>query len=384
MNEKNDSIALLPNGFADLLPPFAESEARAINILMEKFSSFGYRRVKPPLLEFEDSLLAPGPGARLSNDTFRFMDPVTNRMLGLRSDLTAQISRIVSSRFCKGERPLRLAYANDVLRRRGSQMRTERQFVQVGCELVGSSDCIESDVEICVLSILGLKSLGIKDITLDLTLPKFVSYLLKNVDDGEAKIIRKYVEQRDFDALVSLKSSTANSIAQAMVASGNADDAIAKIEVIELDEGLCGDIKHLKLVCDGVKGALSDLKIDDVTLSIDVLEQEGFEYHNAFGFTLFAAGLSAELGRGGAYDVCFGHANDDGEVARGFTIYMDALAGVIGQVAESDKVFVSSAESWDVISGLQNEGWVVVRGGSDGDAPVECTHIYKNNKITKL
>ena len=84
------SRALLPSGFSDLLSPHAGQEADAMTNLMSTFKKFGYDRVKPPLLEFEDSLFAPGPGASLREDTFRVMDPISHRMMGVRSDITAR------------------------------------------------------------------------------------------------------------------------------------------------------------------------------------------------------------------------------------------------------------------------------------------------------
>ena len=85
--------ALLPAGLRDLLPPEAETEAAAVEALMEVFAAHGYERVKPPLLEFEDSLLA-GSGAAVADQTFRLMDPDSQRMMGLRADTTPQVARI--------------------------------------------------------------------------------------------------------------------------------------------------------------------------------------------------------------------------------------------------------------------------------------------------
>ncbi len=377
MTQKDNSLALLPNGFADLLPPFAEGEARAIQILMDKFTSFGYLRIKPPLLEFEDSLLAAGLGEHLAHDTFRLMDPVSSRMLGVRSDCTAQVSRIVSSRLENEPRPLRLTYANDVLRTKGSQMRTERQFTQVGCELIGSVDVCESDIEICVLAILGLKSLGVKDITLDLTIPRFISHL---TNDGD---ILKAVKSRDMNALLAVGGDSSEIIAQAMDASGAADTAIAAIDKINLDKELRASFDNLKDVCAGVEKAMAELEINDVSLSIDLIEQVGFEYHNTIGFTLFAQGLSGELGRGGRYDVHFGQ-NEINEMARGFTIYMDMVARLSTPPLEKDRVFVRSKEPWSLVLDLQDKGWVVVRGVGDGAQPKNCSHIYEDGKIKEF
>src|SRR6476619_6313963 len=129
--------ALLPAGLRDLLPPDAESEAASVEALMEVFASHGYQRVKPPLLEFEDSLLA-GSGAAVAEQTFRLMDPVRQRMMGLRADTKTQVARIAATRLGGQARPLRLCYAGQVLRVRGTQIVPERQLPQVGVELIGS------------------------------------------------------------------------------------------------------------------------------------------------------------------------------------------------------------------------------------------------------
>src|SRR5689334_12708522 len=128
--------ALLPAGLRDLLPSEAETEAAAVDALMEVFAAHRYERVKPPLLEFEDSLLA-GSGAAVAEQTFRLMDPVSQRMMGLRADTTPQVARIAATRLGLEVRPLRLCYAGQVLRVRGSQLAPERQMAQAGIELIG-------------------------------------------------------------------------------------------------------------------------------------------------------------------------------------------------------------------------------------------------------
>ena len=92
MNE-NTHMGLLPAGLADILPPEAEFEANITEVLMASFAHYGYERVKPPLIEFEDVLLS-GSGAKMAKQTFRLMDPISQRMLGLRADMTLQIARI--------------------------------------------------------------------------------------------------------------------------------------------------------------------------------------------------------------------------------------------------------------------------------------------------
>ena len=121
--------ALLPAGLRDILAPDAAFEAAVVERVMACFAAHGYERVKPPLIEFEDGLLA-GPGAALASETFRLMDPVSQRMMGVRADMTLQVARIAASRLKNLPRPLRLSYAGQVLRVTGSQLRPERQFGQ--------------------------------------------------------------------------------------------------------------------------------------------------------------------------------------------------------------------------------------------------------------
>src|SRR4051794_15244869 len=146
----NNHRGLLPAGLADLLPPDAARETRAIDIAIERFAAFGYERVKPPLVEFEESLLG-GPGAALASQTFRLMDPVSQRMMGVRPDMTVQVARIAVPRLKHEPRPLRLSYGGNVIRVRGSALKPERQFAQVGTELIGV-DSAEADAEAVLLA----------------------------------------------------------------------------------------------------------------------------------------------------------------------------------------------------------------------------------------
>ncbi len=92
--------ALLPTGLRDVLPPNAAFEAEVVERLVACFASRGYARVKAPLIEFEEGLLS-GAGAAMAADTFRLMDPVDQRMMGLRADITPQIARIAATRLGK-------------------------------------------------------------------------------------------------------------------------------------------------------------------------------------------------------------------------------------------------------------------------------------------
>src|SRR5690349_12241902 len=177
MNGDTPNPALLPAGLMDLLPPEAEREAALVEAMMATFAGHGYERLRPPLLEFEDSLLA-GSGAAVAEQTFRLMDPVSQRMMGLRADTTPQVARIAATRLGLQARPLRLCYAGQVLRVRGTQIAPERQLPQVGIELIGS-ETAAADAEVAVVAAEALARAGVHGITLDISLPTMAGVLLE-------------------------------------------------------------------------------------------------------------------------------------------------------------------------------------------------------------
>ena len=170
----NDTVnkGLLPQGLRDLLPPVAEAEAALVERLMAALASNGYERVEPPLVEFEDNLLS-GAGAAMAKETFRLMDPVSQRMIGVRADMTPQVARIAATRLAKSPRPLRLSYAGQVLRVKGGQLNPERQLGQVGAELIGSDE-VAADVEVLTVAAEALAAVGMTGLSVDLTLPRLV------------------------------------------------------------------------------------------------------------------------------------------------------------------------------------------------------------------
>ncbi len=384
MSKQDTHLALLPSGFVDLLPPEAEQELQAIGTLMQKFSAFGYERIKPPLVEFEDSLLAPGPGASLSHETFRLMDPVTHRMMGIRSDITPQTARIASSRLAGEARPLRLAYANDVLRTKSGQQRTERQFCQVGCELIGAQG-LEAEIESCVVALVGLKALGLESLTIDLTIPQLARKLFDGFDvaESERSGIEAAIGRREYDGVAKVAGPLSDVLSGLIGAAGEAGSALKAIADINLPGSLSDDVQNLQSVYDGLKKALGELKMSDVAIAIDPLESKGFEYHSTIGFTLFAKDVRGELGRGGRYDVRFGD-EGEGETATGFTLYMDTIRKALPALEPTEKVFVPAGEGWDVMRSLQEEGRIVVRGSAGDSSPGKCTHIYKDGKVEEI
>lgn len=382
MNESDKQNSLLPSGFTDLLPPDAQQEAAAINGLMGVFSAFGYERIKPPLVEFEESLLSSGPGAALSGETFRLMDPVSHRMMGVRSDMTPQTGRIATARLGHEPRPLRLAYAGDVLRTKASGRRIERQFGQAGCELIGV-DSLEADIEVCVVAIKALSALGIADVSIDLCAPRLLGKLIADYGlEEEAEDIRAAVDHKDVSTLEAGKDKGRKTLAALVMAAGVPEKTLEALRGIDLPEDAKGDIERLIGVCEGVSKAIAELGLEGVRVTLDPLERKGFEYQSGIGFTLFATEVRGELGRGGRYGIDRGEGGQ--ETAAGFTLYMDTVRTGMPRAQKKDKVFVSAAEGWDVIAKLQDEGWTVLRESGHDSAKAGASHIYKNGKVVKI
>jgi ATP phosphoribosyltransferase regulatory subunit len=352
--------ALLPNGLSDLLHPEADLEAQAIHTLMNEFAAFGYQRVKPPLVEFEDSLLAPGPGQAMSRNTFRLMDPVSQRMMGLRADTTAQIARIAATRLSGESRPLRLSYAADVMRVNGGQLRPERQFCQVGCEMVGAS-MPRDDAETALLALKALNKAGLSNLSIDLTVPTLIQHVFdqEKTSDDDRRVILDLAGQRDRDALDGMKDKAAKTLAALAGCSGKADEALVKLKALKLKGGAGNDVAALEKVYSLLKEGMEIYGLGDAQVTIDPLEQRGFEYQTGVSFTLFAKGVRGELGRGGRY--CLGE-NGYAETASGFTLYMDTVLRALpkGDVPKQKKV--STDTDWKTIRDLQQDGWIVVRG----------------------
>src|SRR6266849_8259160 len=207
--------ALLPAGLYDLLPPEAEIEAEVTGRLMGVLAAHGYQRVKPPLVEFEETLLV-GAGAAMAADTFRTMDPISHRMIGVRADMTPQVARIAATRLLSRPRPLRLSYAGQVLRVKGSQMRPERQVGQAGAELIGAEGPA-ADVEAIAVAGEALATVGVPHLSVDITLPTLVPAIAEayRITGARAAALRAALDHKDAAAVAGLAAEAGARGAQA-------------------------------------------------------------------------------------------------------------------------------------------------------------------------
>ncbi|MCW9035178.1 MAG: ATP phosphoribosyltransferase regulatory subunit [Rhodospirillales bacterium] len=372
--------ALLPAGLGDGLPPQAAYEADVVEKIVGQFLSFGYDRVKPPLLEFEESLLGQS-GAGTRSQTFRLMDPVSQKMLALRPDMTLQIARISSSRLKNRPRPLRLSYAGQVLRVKGTQLRPERQFGQVGAELIGSASP-SGDAEVILMALEALTAVGIKNLSVDLGVPTLVPAICRDlgISDKEVASLNAALDRKDAAAIAAIGGKTAEIFQKLLASAGQAKTALDVLESLDLQGEAANERKTLvnvaKLVMEQAKG---------INVTIDTVERRGYEYHSGVTFTFFALNVRGELGSGGRY--LSGEAK---EPATGVSLFTDSLLRALPAPTKIKRIFLSVGTSLKDSRKLRNEGWSAISATEDIQdskkeaARLGCTHLFSNGKIREL
>jgi ATP phosphoribosyltransferase regulatory subunit len=373
--------ALLPQGLRDLLPPDAAIEAEVVARQMAALEGHGYERVKPPLAEFEENLLA-GAGAAMAQETFRLMDPISQRMIGLRADMTPQVARIATTRLHKAPRPLRLCYAGQVLRVRGGEVRAERQVGQVGAELIGTDE-IAADVEAVTLAAAALRASGVDGLSVDLTLPTLVPAVCAalGLAAGAVEALRAALDHKDAAAVAAVGGRAAALLGKLLAGAGAAKKALASLQALDLPPAAAAERARLIAVVAAVQRAAPDLG-----LTIDPVENRGFEYHTGVSFTLFARGVRGELGRGGRYRTGNGH----GEPATGFTLYTDTVVRALPAQPPRPRLYVPLGGDGVAAARRRGEGWATVAGlAAVADAAAEakrlnCSHWLDGDAIIAL
>lgn len=370
------SKALLPNGLRDVLPPDAALEADVVDRLLAAFQGTGYERVKPPLIEFEESLLS-GVGAATATDTFRVMDPLSQRMMGLRADMTIQVARMATTRMTKFPRPLRLCYAGQVLRVKGDQLRPERQSTQAGIELIGSDSPL-ADAEVIALASSALSDLGVADVSVDLNLPTLISTICDDLDLSldARKRLRAMLDQKDVAAVRALGGDAAALFSELLQCTGLAGEVLERLKTINLPQAAASRRDRLAEVV-----ALVQDTAPTVGLTIDALESRGFEYHTGVSFSIFARGARGELGRGGRY-----RAGEQHERAVGATIIVDAVTDTLPPLDGPRRLLLAATDRLEAAR-LQGEGWVTVTA-LENEADLEsearrlrCGHYLFNGTV---
>jgi ATP phosphoribosyltransferase regulatory subunit len=287
----------LPENLKDLLPEQAKKLEIYRRLLLDLFDTKGYQMVVPSLLEYADTLNAHGKDLDL--DTYKVVDQLTGKMMGVSSDLTTQTARI-DDYLSKDQNINKLCYAGPVLRTKSLRGQS-RELYQVGLECFGDTN-ISADIEVQKTLIESLKLLKLKDIVIDINHLDLYSLIISRlgltfsetfeiaqaiiIKDTPSlkKLLNRFKKNKDADILLSLLDMYGDKkIIKELELLGNSNEHIKKI------------ITDLKMVVDN----LEDL---DVKLSFDFSEIRGYQYHNGLIFSAYSKSFKSVIAQGGRYD----------------------------------------------------------------------------------
>ncbi|MBV9841872.1 MAG: ATP phosphoribosyltransferase regulatory subunit [Sphingomonadaceae bacterium] len=370
-----NASALLPEGLRDRLPPEAEALGRVRGAVLWVAEMNGYARVEPPLAEFADGLIGRLKTSR-AVDLLRVVDPVSQRTLALRPDITAQVGRIATTRLGQRPRPLRLCYAGQVLKVRGTQLRPEREMCQAGVEIVGT-DHVAAVIETVRVALDALKAAGSADISVDLTLPDLVPLLAAGPMPLPADRIETVAAELDGKDAGALAALGAQAYLPLLEAAGPVEAALGRLATLPGQELLDGRIAAVRAVASAIG--------DRATVTLDPTERHGFEYQSWIGFSFFVPGVRGEVGRGGSYTVV--HPDGREEPAVGFSLFLDPLvdAGYAPDY-ERRRVFLPLGTDSEIGERLRDEATVTIAALTPDDDPkaLGCTHLWRDGAMQAL
>jgi len=321
---------LLPEAIEDVLPAEAARVEALRRTLLDHFHAHGFRLVAPPLIEHLDSLLT-GAGRDLDLQTFKMVDPLSGRMLGLRADTTPQVARI-DAHLLNEAGVTRLCYAGSVLRATTSGPGDTREVLQIGGELYGHGG-IAADREVMQLLLSALVRAGAGGLHLDLghvgvyrTLARAAG--LDATGEGNDTDLFNALRNKDFPAVRELTEALPN-------ASRDALRALAGLygparETIEAARQVLPNLPEVAEALDIVAG-LAAVATGVDAIHVDLADLRGYHYYTGATFSVFAkdsSGAVVDCGRGGRYDGV-GRAFGRARPATGFTLDLRRLAALV-------------------------------------------------------
>ncbi|KAB8066472.1 MULTISPECIES: ATP phosphoribosyltransferase regulatory subunit [Janthinobacterium] len=366
---------LLPENIADVLPSEARKIEELRRLMLDNFRLYGYELVMPPLLEYLESLMT-GAGKDTDLRTFKLVDQLSGRMLGLRADMTTQVARI-DAHLLNRATVTRLCYAGSVLHTRPSGLHATREPLQIGAEIYGHAG-LEADAEIQELALASLALAGFDSVRLDLS----------HVGLLRAIIAQDAAAVRDEAALYTLlRAKDAPGLRE--LTAGY--DAVTRDALLALPN-LYGDIDVLARAREvlpplpGVLKALAELAalagsaLGRAEVAIDLADLRGYQYESGAMFALYVPGLPNAVARGGRYDHV-GEAFGRARPATGFSLDLRELARLLPTAERKHSIrapWGSAPELKEKIAELRKAGEVVIQsmpGHSNEQDEFECDRV---------
>ena len=350
------SAWVLPDHIADVLPSEARHIEELRRDLLDAARSYGYELVMPPLLEHLESLLT-GTGEALDLQTFKLVDQLSGRMMGLRADTTPQAARI-DAHLLNRQGVTRLCYCGPVLHTRPDKPHATREPLQFGAEIFGHAG-LEADLESLQLALDCLKAAQVQDLSVDLADARIVKSLLSGVTltGPRMALLHGALAAKDASELAVLTRDFPKSTRDGLLALvnlyGDAKVLDEAQKIFPLSTALNEALKNLKWLASHVEGA---------QVSFDLADLRGYAYYSGARFSIYAKGASDALVRGGRYDevgAVFGR----NRPAVGFSLDVKALVGAVPRRALRGAIRAPWNESTELrkaISFLRAKGETVV------------------------
>jgi len=300
---KSKNRWLLPEGIEELLPEPAARLEQLRREILDLYRGWGYRLIIPPFVDYLDSLLT-GTGHDLDLQTFKLIDQLSGRLLGLRADMTPQAARI-DAHGLRREAPSRLCYLGTVLHTRPEGFSGTRSPLQVGAELFGHAGA-ESDVEVLQLMVETLGLTGVGDLYIDLGHVGIYRGLARDANlDAEQEAFlfdalqRKAIpEIKDFLSELGLSTAQRERLAGLATLNGERDVLRRARDLLAgSGDSVMAALDNLEHIAD-----LAAQRLPEVTLHFDLAELRGYQYQTGVVFAAFVADRGQEIARGGRYD----------------------------------------------------------------------------------
>ena len=311
----------LPEYIADVLPAEAARVEFLRRALLDAFRTHGYELVMPPLLEYVDSLMT-GTGHDMELRTFKLVDQLSGRTMGLRADITPQAARI-DAHLLNRAGVARLAYCGTVLHTLPQGLNATREPLQIGAELYGHAG-IEADVEIQNLLLHALQIAGLTQVRFDVGHVGVFRALadMAALDEARAEALFARLQAKDLPALRAATIGIAAPVRDALLLLPR---LYGGVEVLERAARELPQDPRITTALNELRGLTAQMRGAEV--SIDLAELRGYQYHSGVVFAAYCAGVPNAIARGGRYDEVgksFGRARP----ATGFSLDLKELASV--------------------------------------------------------
>ena len=366
---------ILPEGFKDDVTSQVATEHKFKNLMIDHFQLFGFTLIKTPLIEYSDS--------NIDKNAFKILVKKDENKLIIRDDITLQVARLSQTRLSKKKRPLKLCYYGEVVRKKGTMLRPERQFLQIGAECIGETSYF-ADVEMIDLAYSSLSLVGIKDITLEISSRVFFDkFIIMYKNSNKKNEIKRLMQLKDINGLLKIANKQNHKyIKDLFSCTGIYKNKKNNLKKLIIDSETSKEIININNIIEAFS-----FKHKSVKIFLDLCEIDDKNYHSGIRFTFFADNIRGEIARGGRYLVNNSITFDE---ATGFTCYMDSILRASSTKTIQKKIMIPFNTKEVKVKDLIRKGYIITKHFSNSAITKRliknqnCQFYLENNSIKKL